>query len=50
MIWVNYLVVLLIVIGTVEGLSWSPYAGALISIVICSFINFFMSKYWVFRS
>lgn len=49
MVSINYLTTMGIVIGTVKLLNGSPYVGALFAIGINLLLNYFISKYWIFR-
>jgi len=50
MVGANYLTTMGIVIGAVNLLHTSPYAGALAAIAGSLFINFFLAKYWIFSA
>jgi putative flippase GtrA len=49
MVAINYVTTLGIVIGAVTLLARSPYFGALAAIGVNLFLNYFISKYWIFN-
>jgi putative flippase GtrA len=50
MVSANLLTTMGVVIGAVNLLNTSPYAGALAAIAANLFINYFLAKYWIFSA